>query len=135
MLSVQTDVDLKQRGIDEAQLKTWYKKNGVRDYQRIPITDDNNSPYADSLFEVSKVLDQLLEKDRIVYVNCTAGQSRSTSLAAFYLCLYLRAKNWKNPEEVIKAVKMCHQGASPNSAAINLGLQRYKQFQLDLFEN
>ena len=47
MLSVQTDLDLKQRGIDEAQLKKWYKKNGVRDYQRIPITDDNNSPYAD----------------------------------------------------------------------------------------
>jgi hypothetical protein len=47
VLSVQTDMELKQRGIDEVQLKNWYKKNGVRDYQRIPITDDNNSPYAD----------------------------------------------------------------------------------------
>ena len=134
ILSVQTDMDLKQRGIDEVQMKKWYKKYGIKEYQRIPITDDNNSPYADQMFEVCKVLDQLIEKKRIVYVNCTAGQSRSTSLAAFYLCLYLKAKNWKNPEEVIKAVKMCHQGASPNSVAINLGLQRYKQFQLDLFD-
>lgn len=47
VLSVQTDMELKQRGIDEVELKKWYKKNGVRDYQRVPITDDNNSPYAD----------------------------------------------------------------------------------------
>ena len=67
-------------------------------------------------------------------MNCTAGQSRSTSLSAFYLALYLKAKNWKNPEEVIKAVKIGHKGASPNKVAILLGLDRYKQFQLDLLE-
>lgn len=77
---------------------------------------------------MSKTLDELIEKNRIVYVNCTAGQSRSTSLSAFYLSLYLKAKNWKNPEEVIKAVKMGHKGASPNKVAILLGLDRYKQF-------
>ena len=101
-------------------------KNGVRDYYRIPLIDDNNSPYADQLFEISKVLDSLIEKNKIVYVNCTAGQSRSTSLTAFYLCLYLKAKNWKNPDEVIKAVKSCHKGATPNQIAIKLGLDRYK---------
>ena len=92
----------------------------------MPISDNNNSPYADQLFEVSKVLDQMIERKRTVYVNCTAGQSRSTSLASFYLCLYLKAKNWKNPEEVIKAVKTGHKGACPNKVAIILGLERYK---------
>lgn len=47
VLSVQTDVELKQRGIDEELVQKWYKKNGVKEYIRIPISDDNNSPYAD----------------------------------------------------------------------------------------
>lgn len=37
------------------------------------MADDNNSPYADYMFEVSKVLDGMLERQRIVYLNCTAG--------------------------------------------------------------
>lgn len=101
VLSVQINEELKQRGIDEELVQRWYKKNGVKEYIRIPITDDNNSPYADKLFEVSKTLDELIEKNRVVYVNCTAGQSRCTTLSAFYLCLFIKAKKWKNPKEVI----------------------------------
>ena len=47
VLSIQTDVELDQRGIDEQQIKLLYKNNGVKEYMRIPITDNNNSPYAD----------------------------------------------------------------------------------------
>ena len=112
----------------------WYKKNGVKEYMRMPLYDDNNSEYADQLFEISKYIDQLMEKKRIIYINCTAGQSRSPTLSAFYLCLFLKAKNWQNPEEVIQAVKGGHLGASPNKVAILLGLDRYKQFQMDLLK-
>ena len=73
MLSIQSEVELDQRGIEEEQVKQWYKKYGVKEYKRIPITDDNNSQYADQLFEVSKVLDQMIERKRTVFVNCTAG--------------------------------------------------------------
>lgn len=83
---------------------------------------------------MSKTLDELIEKNRVVYVNCTAGQSRSTTLSAFYLCLFMKAQNWKTPEEVVKEVKRNHSGATPNVPAILLGLERYKQFQLDLLE-
>lgn len=47
VLSLQTDIELKQRGIDEELVKKWYKSNGVKEYIRMPLTDDNNSPYAD----------------------------------------------------------------------------------------
>lgn len=44
---MQTNTEIKQRGIDEELVKRWYKKNGVKEYIRIPVTDDNNSLYAD----------------------------------------------------------------------------------------
>ena len=44
----------------------------------------------------------------------------------------MKSKNWQHPEEVIKEIKGCHIGASPNKVAILLGLERYKQFQMDL---
>ena len=120
--------------MDENQLKKWYQTKGIKDYIRFPIVDNNSNQYADRLFEASKALDHLIQKKRTVYVHCTSGQSRCTTLSAFYLCLFLKAKNWQNPEEVIKAIKMCHSGSSPNTPVVTLALSRYKQFQLDLLE-
>lgn len=76
----------------------------------------------------------MIEKKRIVYVHDTAGQSRCTTLAAFYLCLFMKANNWKNPDEVVKAIKKCQEGSAPNVQVLHLALQKHKQFQLDLLE-
>lgn len=75
-----------------------------------------------------------MEKKRTVYIHCTSGQSRCTTLSAFYLCLFLKAKNWQKPDEVLAAIKMCHKGSTPNTQVVHLALQKYKQFQLDLLE-
>lgn len=134
VLNLQTDTEMRQRGLDENQLKMWYQTKGIKDYIRFSVVDNNNKAYADRLFEASKALDHLIQKKRTVYVHCTSGQSRCTTLSAFYLCLFLKAKNWQNPEEVLKAIKLCHNGSSPNTQVVTLGLQKYKQFQIDLLE-
>lgn len=128
VLNLQTDAELRRRGMDENQLKMWYQKKGIKKYIRFPLVDKNANKYIDQLFEASKALDHLLEQSTTVYIHSTAGQSRCTTLAAFYLCLFMKAKNWQNHEEVIKAIKMSHNGASPNGPLVGQALQKYKQF-------
>lgn len=128
VLSLQSDVEMRQRGLDENQLKKWYQTKGVLDYIRYPVEDDNQDRYAELLFEACKALDHLVSNKRTVYIHCTSGQSRCTTLATLYLCLFLKSKNWNKPHEIEKALKICHKGGSPNMQAVNLALAKYKQF-------
>ena len=129
-----TDNEMKQRGMDENTIKQWYQSKGIKDYIRFPLVDNETNQYVDKLFEASKALDHLMEKNRTVYIHSCAGQSRCTTLTAFYLCLFMKAKNWQNKDEVLNHVKACHNGASPNAKVYTLALQKYKQFQMDLLE-
>lgn len=66
------------------------------EYVRIPV-EDKGAPevYADELVKVCATLNRLLQKRHRVYVHCTAGQSRSTTLALIYLCLYVKSNKWE----------------------------------------
>jgi hypothetical protein len=74
-----------------------FKEKGVTNYKRIPISEDPINNYAKSLFDAAQQLHSFLEAKRTVYVHCTAGVSRCSTLAVFYSCLYLKSTDWKNP--------------------------------------
>jgi protein-tyrosine phosphatase len=134
VLNLMTDTEMKMRGLNDNQLREWYQNKGVKDYIRHPMLDMNTRKYVDSLFEASKALDSLRENDRTVYVHSCAGQSRCTTLAAFYLCLFMKAKNWQNKDEVLGAVKLSHNGCSPNANVYNLALKKFKPYQQEILD-
>lgn len=88
VLSLQSDEEMRQRNISENQLKAWYQKHGIHSYVRVPVNDDNLEIYSEHNFQACKALDHLLDKKNRVYIHCTAGLSRSTTVAITYLSLF-----------------------------------------------
>ena len=94
VLSLQSNEEIAQRGVDEQEMRAWLSKHRMQ-YLRRPVDDlATTEDYADALFDAAVQLDRLLEKRHRVYVHCTAGQSRSTTLAITYLCLFIKSKHW-----------------------------------------
>ena len=58
------------------------------------MTDDWKDTNATEMFEACKVLHKYLENNHKVYIHCTSGYTRSSTLVIFYLALYLKSKNW-----------------------------------------
>jgi hypothetical protein len=50
-LSLQTDEEIAQRGINERTLVEEFKKNGIKNYYRYGISDDDEQIYCEDLFE------------------------------------------------------------------------------------
>lgn len=50
VISLQSDEEMEQRGINEYELKTWYQKLGIKSYVRVPVNDDNLNKYIESNF-------------------------------------------------------------------------------------
>ena len=74
----------------------------------------------------------LLEKGLKVFVYCTSGMTRAPTLVIAYLCLYLKHKNWQNPNDVSMYVFNEYFWSVPNMKAVFRMLREYKQFQEDL---
>jgi hypothetical protein len=52
VLSVQSDYEMGQRGMNEKTMINFYKKKGIQGYLRIPVSDDNINQYSKDMFEV-----------------------------------------------------------------------------------
>jgi protein-tyrosine phosphatase len=63
----------------------------------VPIIEDPINIYAKGLLEAAQILKKFLETNKTVFVHCTAGFSRCTTLIVFYLCFYSKANDLKNP--------------------------------------
>ena len=135
VLSLQSNEELAQRGVDEHEVRAWYKQHHISQYVRRPV-DDLGTPedYADALFDAAVQLDRLREQRHRVYIHCTAGQSRATTLAITYLCLFVKSKHWQSPGLVEQEVTKMHAGATPNMRAVALCLHRRAQFQRDILD-
>jgi protein-tyrosine phosphatase len=88
VLNLQTDEDLRSLGIRWQALWAAYTRQGI-EVIRVPIPDLNDRALRDGLGEaVSKVVSGL-EKDRPVYVHCTAGVNRSPTVVIAVLAGHL----------------------------------------------
>ena len=85
--------------------------------------------YSEKLFEAAQQLNSLLTDDHRVFVHCMSGATRSPTLVICYLCLFLKHKNWQNPNDVSIFVNNEHDWSTPNLKVVNKMLREYKQFQ------
>jgi protein-tyrosine phosphatase len=84
VLSLQSRRDLRAFSIDPEQLKRLYEKHGIRAYN-IEIMDMKLKDFVDRSQQAVRLLRQLVETYRTVYVHCTAGIYRSPQLVVLYL--------------------------------------------------
>jgi protein-tyrosine phosphatase len=82
ILSLQSQADLGQREVGWPESAA--QAEGL-DFNNVPVTDFDSLDLAWKLPRCVKVLDELLRAGNTVYLHCTAGVSRSPTVAAAYL--------------------------------------------------
>jgi protein-tyrosine phosphatase len=84
VLSLQTDEDLRERGIDWLEMEEFYKRLAIEAH-RVPLRDFDREHQRQHLPEAVKVLAGLLASGHITYLHCNAGTGRSPLVAMAYL--------------------------------------------------
>ena len=119
VLSLQTDEEISQRGINERLLVDEFRRHGVKTYYRFGLSDDDDEQYSQDLFEAQQILSDLVEnKQEKVYVHCTTGITRSPSVICAYGSLNMINADWKNPEAMERIVSDCHRYSEPNMRVV-----------------
>jgi protein-tyrosine phosphatase len=111
ILSLQTEDDLRNRGAG------WERKSAMAAglaFRNVPVQDFDSADLQRKLPECVFALDGMLKAGHSVYVHCTAGVSRSPTVAAAYLhwCL-----DWPLKRALARVRKVRH--CSPNSGVIS----------------
>lgn len=106
LLSLQSDEDLAARGLSWSLLWQAYLAHGIVS-RRVPIRDFDKRALARHLDLAMAALDELLAGDRRVYVHCTAGLNRSTTVVLAHLSRILGL------EAALDALMSCHPDAIP----------------------
>jgi predicted protein tyrosine phosphatase len=115
--------------VDAVKIKEFYRGRGITEVINVPINDMREEDFIKGLFDASVAIDHLInEKDKKVYVHCTSSITRSPSAVITYLCLFMRASDWKNPQRVAALVKDFHKIAHPNMVAIQKTLILNNEF-------
>ena len=110
ILSLQTDEDLGERGIE------WEEKAAQTanlTFRSLPVKDFDAADLQQKLPDCVVQLDRMLKAGHTVYLHCTAGVNRSATVAAAYLhwCL---AWPLERALAHVREVRDC----SPNAGAI-----------------
>lgn len=129
VLNLQTENDIKQRGVPWKQLKSIYQQCNIRSF-RFPLSDNNEDDYCANLFMVAQHLNNMINNMGLtVYIHCTSGISRAPTVVLVYLCLFKRVKQWQNPYSVAQLVKAFHLNSSPNMRAVKRVVEANLEFQ------
>ena len=94
VLNLQSDSDFQGHGIDWPRLRAIYFSQGI-EVCRVPITDFDDDDLRNKLPEAVRVLEELLQRGRTVFLHCNAGVNRSPSTVISYLHWSL---NWSLDE-------------------------------------
>lgn len=87
VLNVQTEIDIKHRGINWPKMLGHYNEQDINAVH-FPIHDFNEEDLKKNLYEGAKLLDSMIRQDLNVYVHCTAGMGRAPAVVLVYLCLF-----------------------------------------------
>ncbi len=117
-LSLQTDEDLRELGLEWAEMAGWYAAAGIR-CLRLPVRDGYPEELRLRLPACARSLDELLAAGHRVYLHCSAGVNRSPSVAIAWL-VWRRGMSLKEAFALVKTRRRC---ADPYWAAIEAALR------------
>ena len=129
VFNVQTDGDLRFRGVNQGLMMKRYKEQGIHAVH-FPIVDFNEHDLSSKLFEAAKILNEIINhKGLNVYVHCTAGMGRAPASVLAYLCLFKKVRNWQDPYAVDRLVKSYRKVSVPNMNAVCNVIDWNRDFQ------
>ncbi|MGO8748799.1 MAG: dual specificity protein phosphatase family protein [Thermoguttaceae bacterium] len=105
VLNVQTDEDFAYWGIDWDRLARHYRNAGI-EVRRVPVRDFDPDHLRERLPECVRVLDELLQSEHRVYVNCSGGINRSPTTVIAYLH-WIQGKDLDEAADHVRSCRHC----------------------------
>ena len=124
VLNVQTDIDIKHRGIDWPRMLSYYARSRIV-AEHFPIHDFNEEDLKMKLYKGASLLNEMISLQGLkVYVHCTAGMGRAPAVVLVYLCLF----KGMEPDEANLFVKSYRTVSVPNMRAVKEVVLKYTSF-------
>ncbi len=122
VLSLQTDADLRVRGINIELLEKQYQSRKI-DFARFAIDDIDAQDMADKIIHPIKYLGGAVQQGKKVYVHCNAGICRATSTVLGYLYLY----EGLDLAEGLQFIRAKRPIANPYVSAVSEALEQFDE--------
>jgi protein-tyrosine phosphatase len=119
VLNLQTDEDMLSAALLWEALEAHYKNSSLH-LVRVPVKEDQEEMRG-KLLQCVRALDDLISREHVVYMHCTAGVARAPTVAIGYLrwCL-----GWELPRAV-EHVKKLREGCSPHLEALQHSMRHH----------
>jgi hypothetical protein len=117
VLNLQTDEDLRDRGVDLDRVGADLRSRGV-ELHRLPIRDFDEADLTRQLPHAVAALRRLAEADHRVYVHCTAGMGRAPAVILAYL-----VQQGYDLAQAQAVLRQQHPASAPNVDAVTAAAQ------------
>lgn len=117
VVNLQTDRDLRHRGVDLDRLHRTLRQHGI-ELHRLPIQDFDEADLIRNLPTAAALLHRLTEAGHRTYVHCTAGMGRAPAVVLSYL-----VRQGHDLPEAQAHLRDCHPVSAPNLAAVESAME------------
>lgn len=117
VVNLQTDHDLRHRGVDLDRLHRALRQHGI-ELHRLPIRDFDEADLIRHLPAAAALLNRLTESGHRTYVHCTAGMGRAPAVILSYL-----VRRGHDLPEAQAHLGNRHPASAPNLAAVQHAME------------
>lgn len=125
VINLQSDLDHLHRQINWQDNLKAYAQNNI-EIRRHPILDFNTEDLVKNLKSSGDLLQELIKKNHVVYVHCTAGMSRAAATVIIYLYYY----QYMSFEDAYDLVKKHRSIICPNVGAIKQVIKSHERKEI-----
>jgi hypothetical protein len=115
-----SDSDVQKFGFQKQEMMRQYGRCGINFSKHLPVDDANLDDQAtlDSMFIAAQYLDDMInDKGLNVFIHCSNGQTRASTIALVYMSLFKVHSQSGNLKEMAKIMKTHHSLSQPNIRA------------------
>ena len=130
VLNLQTQDDIAERGYSWAKMQQLYQQKGIKSAIHYSIDDYNEDEHIKKTFAAAQYLNDLVNsKNNKVFIHCSSGISRASTVVLCYLALYKKVPCWRSIDQCDELLLKYHHVSTPNQFIIEQIIRDNADFQ------